>query len=136
MPAPIDVLEGEDRPISRDALGWCCNQKFSLNFLSNNMKENCKLSTAFGTTRGVSPFAKEDIARITLAYIPLESLLIVREVNSHLRHFVNEEASFRLTSDSSAYQPDLNCLVKAMHGTFACRKGCRSLKTLLVSNHS
>jgi hypothetical protein len=126
------LLNGEDCPISLDAKGThlLCS-KGSLNFGSDNMQENCKVCPEqAGKT---CPLGKEDIARIALAHIPLEGLLLVRGVNSHLRHFVNEEASIRLNSQSSQAKPDLNCRVKAMHGTYAVRRGCRSLKTLLVS---
>jgi len=120
----------QDLTISRDTVDYRKHQHSGLNFRSDDMKENCNISIDLAFAH--SPLAKEDIARITLEYISVEKLLLVRATSSMLRHFVNQECSSRLISDLE-HQPDLNCLVKAMHGTFAVRKGVRSLKTLVVS---
>mmetsp|Transcript_26108 Transcript_26108/g.52370 ORF Transcript_26108/g.52370 Transcript_26108/m.52370 type:complete len:175 (-) Transcript_26108:470-994(-) len=130
MREDVQVLDEQDRPISQEATRRCTVSKISLNFSSDNMKENCKLSLIRVPEK--SPLEKEDIARILVAHLPLETLLLVRGVHSHLRHFVNEETWNRLNSDSTKANPDLNCRVRAMHGEYAVRRGCRSLKTLLL----
>lgn len=123
------MLAASDVPQARGPL--CGNSEFALNVRSENVRgDSCELP--FVSTGRVSPFNEEDIARVTLAHVPAETLLVVRGISRHLCQVVNEEAAHRLSSDSADCANITSSLIKAMHGAFACRKHCRNLKTVLL----